>query len=160
VWHRISIHKLFPHIFGQHLKRMPPSSWGVRCLGVKKFVRCQVIAVDATIAPVLRTHNRCRPLVCSSPLPAHHIQTSPISLTFVRLRCRKHNYPDLYCAFNAHSGNVHVTLPIPPNGTKWCRLVDTHLPPERVWVEGGNKGVEPGYSVTGCSGILLISNPL
>jgi hypothetical protein len=71
--------------------------------------------------------------------------------------CRHFDYADLYCAFNAHDGPVEVKLPPPPAGCKWCRLADTNLKPERVWVEGGNKGVEPVYTITGRSAVLLMS---
>lgn len=70
---------------------------------------------------------------------------------------RRYDYVDLYCAFNAHSGSVHVKLPPPPHGSKWCRLADTNLSPDRQWVEGGNKGVEAEYTITGRSSVLLIS---
>ena len=52
-----------------------------------------------------------------------------------------------------------MTLPPPPHGTKWCRIADTNLTTERQWVEGGNKGVEPEYTIAGRSSILLISKP-
>lgn len=75
------------------------------------------------------------------------------------LHGKKYDYGDLYCAINAHSSNVMVDLPPPQSGHKWCRLSDTNLGPERVWVEGGNKGVEPAYTVTGRSCVLLVSKP-
>lgn len=71
--------------------------------------------------------------------------------------CRRYDYADLYCAFNAHSGSVHVRLPRPPHGCKWSRLADTNLPAARQWVEGGNKGVEAEYTITGRSSVLLMS---
>lgn len=74
--------------------------------------------------------------------------------------CRKFAYGDLYCAFNSHRGTVHVNLPPAPVGQKWCRLVDTNLPPPRDWVEGGNKGVQEEYCITGKSAVLLISKPI
>lgn len=73
--------------------------------------------------------------------------------------CRHFDYADLYVAFNAHAESVQVTLPPPPHGTKWCRIADTNLKTDRQWVDGGNKGVEPVYTITGRSSVLLISKP-
>jgi hypothetical protein len=73
--------------------------------------------------------------------------------------CRQFQYGDVYCAFNAHRGNVVVHLPPAPKGHHWCRLADTNLPAPRDWVDGGNKGVENEYTITGKSSIMLISKP-
>ncbi|EFN57533.1 hypothetical protein CHLNCDRAFT_34754 [Chlorella variabilis] len=62
----------------------------------------------------------------------------------------------LYAAFNAHSFEVRVTLPSPPRGKKWCRVVDTNLAPPKDYTPGGNAGVDPVYGVQGYSRILLI----
>ncbi|KAL6757880.1 isoamylase, starch debranching enzyme [Haematococcus lacustris] len=64
---------------------------------------------------------------------------------------------DLYAAFNAHSFQVEASLPAPPPGRRWCRLVDTNLPPPRDFTPGGNNGVEPKYGVQAYSSILLIA---
>ena len=74
--------------------------------------------------------------------------------------CRKHNYGDLYCAFNAHSSDVCLTLPDPPSGSFWSRVVDTNLAPDRAFVAGGNKGVESNYCFAGRSAVVLVSKPL
>lgn len=62
-----------------------------------------------------------------------------------------------YAAFNAHSFKVDVALPSPPQGFKWCRLVDTALPSPRDITPGGNAGVEEQYGVQGHSCIVLIA---
>lgn len=64
---------------------------------------------------------------------------------------------DLYAAFNAHSFEVTVTLPQPPAGKKWCRIVDTNLPPPRDFTPGGNAGVGPSYGLQAYSSILLVA---
>ncbi|GIL83908.1 hypothetical protein Vretifemale_12634 [Volvox reticuliferus] len=67
---------------------------------------------------------------------------------------------DIYAAFNAHSFSVAVSLPRPPPGRKWCRLVDTNLPPPKDVTPGGNAGVDDVYSVQAYSSIILIAKPL
>ncbi|GFH19984.1 Aamy domain-containing protein [Haematococcus lacustris] len=52
---------------------------------------------------------------------------------------------------------VEASLPAPPPGRRWCRLVDTNLPPPRDFTPGGNNGVEPKYGVQAYSSILLIA---
>ncbi|KIY97615.1 glycogen operon protein GlgX [Monoraphidium neglectum] len=64
---------------------------------------------------------------------------------------------DLYFAFNAHPFEVRATLPPPPPGQKWSRLVDTNLPSPKDFTVGGNAGVEPEYGIQGYGAILLIS---
>ena len=64
---------------------------------------------------------------------------------------------DLYAAFNAHDFAVHVTLPQPPQGRRWARVVDTNLPSPRDFVPGGNAGVDPEYAVQPYSSILLMA---
>lgn len=54
---------------------------------------------------------------------------------------------------------VDVTLPPPPPGRKWCRVVDTNLPAPRDFTPGGNRGVDAKYGVQGFSSILLIAKP-
>ncbi|GIL56414.1 hypothetical protein Vafri_11724 [Volvox africanus] len=54
---------------------------------------------------------------------------------------------DIYAAFNAHSFSVAASLPRPPPGRKWCRLVDTNLPAPKDFTPGGNAGVDSVYSV-------------
>lgn len=66
---------------------------------------------------------------------------------------------DIYCAFNAHGFPINVTLPKPPSGRKWCRLVDTNLPAPKDFTPGGNNGVDPSYGVQGFSSIVLIAKP-
>ena len=68
---------------------------------------------------------------------------------------------DLYIALNAHGFSVDAALPPPPQGaSKWCRVVDTNLPPPRDFTRGGNAGVQGGvYSVAPHSGIVLVSKP-
>lgn len=64
---------------------------------------------------------------------------------------------DLYAAFNAHGFQVEVSLPQPPSGKRWCRVVDTNLPSPRDFTPGGNSGVEQRYGVQAFSSILLIA---
>lgn len=64
---------------------------------------------------------------------------------------------DIYAAFNAHTFSIDVGLPPAPSGKKWRRLIDTNLPSPRDFTPGGNSGVEPRYSVTGFSCIVLIA---
>ncbi|CAG9464293.1 unnamed protein product [Pedinophyceae sp. YPF-701] len=64
---------------------------------------------------------------------------------------------DLYAAFNAHSRPCAAHLPPPPQGTRWCRVIDTNLPSPKDYTPGGNKGVEPVYTVEGRSAIVLIA---
>ena len=56
---------------------------------------------------------------------------------------------DLYAAFNAHSFEVRATLPPPPAGKKWCRVVDTNLAPPKDFTPGGNAGEPGGSAETG-----------
>lgn len=64
---------------------------------------------------------------------------------------------DLYIAFNAHSFEVRVTLPLIGEGKTWRRLVDTNLPSPRDWTPGGNAGVEAEYSIAPYSSIVLVA---
>ena len=66
--------------------------------------------------------------------------------------------PDIYAAFNSHSFKIDVNLPRPPQGKKWCRVIDTNLPSPRDFTAGGNKGVDSIYGVQGFSSIMLIAN--
>jgi isoamylase len=52
-----------------------------------------------------------------------------------------------------------VPLPPPPSGRKWCRLIDTNLPPPRDFTPGGNNGVDCTYGVQGHAVIVLVANP-
>jgi isoamylase len=54
---------------------------------------------------------------------------------------------------------VPAKLPKPPSGRKWCRLLDTNLPPPRDFTPGGNAGVEGTYGVAPHSCIVLVSKP-
>ncbi|KAG2441403.1 hypothetical protein HYH02_009991 [Chlamydomonas schloesseri] len=67
---------------------------------------------------------------------------------------------DIYAAFNAHTFAVSATLPRPPQGRKWCRLVDTNLPAPKDFTPGGNAGVDPVYGIQAFSSIVLIAKPL
>lgn len=69
-------------------------------------------------------------------------------------------FGDVYAAFNAHSFEVTVTLPTPPGGKKWCRVVDTNLPAPRDFTVGGNAGVDAVYSMQSYSSILLVTKDL
>lgn len=64
---------------------------------------------------------------------------------------------DLYCAFNAHTYQIDAHLPTPPQGKSWRRVVDTNLQPPKDITPGGNKGVDPVYSVQPFSSILLVA---
>ena len=68
-------------------------------------------------------------------------------------------FGDVYAAFNAHSFEVSVRLPAPPAGRRWCRLVDTNLPPPRDYTPGGNAGVEATYGIAPNSSIVLLTKP-
>ena len=50
-----------------------------------------------------------------------------------------------------------MTLPEPPRGKKWCRVVDTNLAPPKDFTPGGNAGVERVYGVAPYASILLIA---
>lgn len=63
----------------------------------------------------------------------------------------------LYAAFNAHSFEVRITLPPPPSGQKWCRVVDTNLAPPKDITPGGNAGVDPVYFIQPYSSVLLVA---
>ncbi|EFJ47823.1 hypothetical protein VOLCADRAFT_117715 [Volvox carteri f. nagariensis] len=67
---------------------------------------------------------------------------------------------DIYAAFNAHAFAVSATLPRPPPGRKWSRVVDTNLPAPKDFTPGGNAGVDHVYQVQAFSSIVLIANPL
>lgn len=67
---------------------------------------------------------------------------------------------DIYAAFNAHAFAVSAPLPHPPAGRKWCRLVDTNLPPPKDFTPGGNAGVDAVYGVQAFSSIVLIAKPI
>jgi len=64
---------------------------------------------------------------------------------------------DLYCALNSHHFAIEVGLPYAPHGKRWCRVVDTNLPPPKDFTPGGNKGVESIYTVEAFSSIVLIA---
>jgi isoamylase len=52
-----------------------------------------------------------------------------------------------------------MALPKPPPGRKWCRLLDTNLPPPRDITPGGNAGVDAKYGVAPHAAIVLITKP-
>ena len=54
---------------------------------------------------------------------------------------------------------MHIKIKITeaPAGKKWCRLIDTNLKPPKDFTEGGNKGVDPIYSVQAYSSVVLIA---
>jgi glycogen operon protein len=73
------------------------------------------------------------------------------------------SYPYLYVAYNGWKDNVNFTLPSPPNGTNWYRVVDTC-----GWAEGPGQVRPPGsedliggqgyvYGVCGRGLLLLIA---
>jgi isoamylase len=55
---------------------------------------------------------------------------------------------------------VRATLPAPPEGQKWTRVVDTNLPAPKDFTVGGNAGVDPEYGVAPFAAIMLMSKPL
>ena len=64
---------------------------------------------------------------------------------------------DLYVAFNAHTFAIDAHLPRAPEGKTWRRVVDTNLQAPKDITPGGNKGVDPVYSVHPFSSILLVA---
>ncbi len=64
---------------------------------------------------------------------------------------------DLYVAFNAHAFAIDAHLPRAPEGKTWRRVVDTNLQAPKDINPGGNKGVDPVYSVQPFSSILLMA---
>jgi len=64
---------------------------------------------------------------------------------------------DLYVAFNAHTFAIDAHLPRAPEGKTWRRVVDTNLQAPKDITPGGNKGVDPVYSVQPFSSILLVA---
>jgi isoamylase len=58
-----------------------------------------------------------------------------------------------------HPTPLQASLPQPPGGHKWCRLLDSALPSPRDITPGGNAGVGKEYGVQGRSCIVLISKP-
>lgn len=62
---------------------------------------------------------------------------------------------DIYAAFNAHTYFVNATLPSPPLGKSWYRLVDTNLPSPNDFVDEGLKMLEQVYSMAPFSCIVL-----
>jgi isoamylase len=54
---------------------------------------------------------------------------------------------------------VPCTLPKPPSGRKWCRVVDTNLAPPKDFTPGGNAGVDSVYGVAPHSAIVLLAKP-
>lgn len=66
---------------------------------------------------------------------------------------------DLYFAFNAHPFEVRATLPKPPAGQKWSRVVDTSLTSPKDFTPGGNAGVDPEYGVCAYGAIMLMAKP-
>ncbi|DBB13019.1 hypothetical protein WJX82_006993 [Trebouxia sp. C0006] len=64
---------------------------------------------------------------------------------------------DLYVAFNAHTFAIDAHLPRAPEGQTWRRVVDTNLQAPKDITPGGNKGVDPVYSVQPFSSILLVA---
>jgi hypothetical protein len=52
---------------------------------------------------------------------------------------------------------VPCTLPKPPSGRKWCRVVDTNLAPPKDFTPGGNAGVDSVYGVAPHSAIVLLA---
>jgi hypothetical protein len=63
--------------------------------------------------------------------------------------CRGQGCGSLYAAFNAHSFEVRMTLPPPPAGKRWCRVVDTNLAPPKDFTPGGNAGEALCYGSLG-----------
>ncbi|MEW5299319.1 MAG: hypothetical protein WDW36_002345 [Sanguina aurantia] len=80
-------------------------------------------------------------------------------LAFTLLDTSGSSAGDIYVAFNAHTYAVAATLPSPPQGQKWTRVVDTNLPAPKDITPGGNSGVESVYSVQGFSSIMLLAQP-
>ncbi len=64
---------------------------------------------------------------------------------------------DLYVAFNAHTFAIDAHLPRAPEGKTWRRVVDTNLQAPKDITPGGNKGVDPVYSVQPFASILLVA---
>jgi len=63
----------------------------------------------------------------------------------------------LYIALNAHHFDVKVGLPPPPDGKKWCRVVDTNLPSPRDMTPEGNSGLEGSYNIVAYSSVMLMA---
>ena len=64
---------------------------------------------------------------------------------------------DLYVAFNAHTFAIDAHLPKAPEGKSWRRVVDTNLQSPKDITPGGNRGVDPVYSVQPFASILLVA---
>lgn len=52
----------------------------------------------------------------------------------------------LYIAFNAHFQQAHLQLPMPPNGKKWYRVIDTSLAPPNDFVENPRSLIPLAYT--------------
>jgi isoamylase len=73
------------------------------------------------------------------------------------INCRGQGSGSIFVALNAHDFEVVCTLPPPPAGKKWCRVVDTNLPPPKDFTPGGNAGVDPVYGIQAHSTVLLLA---
>lgn len=63
----------------------------------------------------------------------------------------------VYAAFNAHTYFVNATLPSPPQGKSWKRVIDTNLPSPNDFSENGVDGLQSEYNVAPFSCILLLA---
>lgn len=64
---------------------------------------------------------------------------------------------DLYIAFNQHDFFVDASLPPPPGGKSWHRVVDTNLPPPNDFIADGEGGVGARYNVAPRGAVMLVA---
>eukprot|EP00850_Spirogloea_muscicola_P014357 SM000102S09215 [mRNA] locus=s102:296863:303330:+ [translate_table: standard] len=62
---------------------------------------------------------------------------------------------DLYIAFNAHTYSVDSSIPAPPTGKSWFRIVDTNLPSPDDFIAEGVAGIGSRYYMAPFSCVLL-----
>lgn len=85
---------------------------------------------------------------CGMPALPHPTLPCPPATSRALARPVRHltllRHPSVLCAVRCQ---VRITLPPPPAGQKWCRVVDTNLAPPKDITPGGNAGgaaAQPG----------------
>ncbi|KAL3830402.1 hypothetical protein ACJIZ3_019204 [Penstemon smallii] len=74
---------------------------------------------------------------------------------FLAFTLHDENGGDIYVAFNAHDYFVKATVPLPPQGRRWLRVVDTNLESPNDFVSEGVPGIEDTYNTAPYSSIVL-----
>ncbi|KAH6837974.1 isoamylase 3 [Perilla frutescens var. hirtella] len=78
---------------------------------------------------------------------------------FLAFTLHEENGGHIYISFNAHDYFVKASIPSPPQGRRWFRVVDTNLESPSDFVPDGVAGIKETYNLAPYSCIILEAKP-